>query len=446
LQILDTGDDDAFERITKMASKLFNVPICLVSLVDADRQYFKSKRGLVARETSRDMAFCAYAVLPDAPDVFVVPDATTDRRFMFNALVTGPPDLRFYAGAPLILDGGLKIGTLCFLDTVPHDSNSFSAADMMNLVDLAQMVVVELKLRKRLKQSQLGYITATAHNLQTPLACFELSLQLLKETSLSIEHADVVTEAVTSLDAMRWTTTKALDSARKQLLLRAHDTASAAINVTPVNLKQLVERVQRMIEIVPRSVPIHIDIANDVSDSVWTDSVAIWHCLIDLFTNACRFTTEGSITVSIKRKLIEHKAECVVLSVIDTGTGIDAATAKKIFRVPFISNSSKKDGTGLGLYCVSTTMDEIGGRCGHCNLNTTATTADSSSSASTSASNGSDSSTASAVAVTGSMFWLEVFNEVPGMCAIVPWHTYHIMLNMYHVLFTITHCTYYWTC
>eukprot|EP00953_Heterococcus_sp_UTEX-ZZ885_P003254 2276-Heterococcus_DN1.PRE.1 len=191
LQILDTGDDDAFERITKMASKLFNVPICLVSLVDADRQYFKSKRGLVARETSRDMAFCAYAVLPDAPDVFVVPDATTDRRFMFNVLVTGPPDLRFYAGAPLILDGGLKIGTLCLLDTVPHDSNSFSAADMMNLVDLAQMVVVELKLRKRLKQSQLGYITATAHNLQTPLACFELSLQLLKETSLSVEHADV---------------------------------------------------------------------------------------------------------------------------------------------------------------------------------------------------------------------------------------------------------------
>jgi signal transduction histidine kinase len=413
-----------------MASKLFNVPMCLVSLVDADRQYFKSKRGLAARETSRDMAFCAYAVLPDAPDVFVVPDATKDRRFMFNALVTGPPDLRFYAGAPLIMDSGLKIGTLCLLDTVPHDSNSFSAADMMNLVDLAQMVVVELKLRKRLKQSQLGYITATAHNLQTPLGCFELSLQLLKETSLSIEHADVVAEAVTSLDAMRWTTTKALDSARKQLLLRAHDTAGAAINVTPVNLKQLVERAQRMIEIVPRSVPIHIDIAADVSDTVWTDSVAIWHCLVDLFTNACRFTVEGSITVSIKRKLIEHTAECIVISVIDTGVGIDAVTAKKIFRVPFISNNSKKDGTGLGLYCVSTTMEEIGGRCGHCNLNSTTTTATTDSKSSTTISNSSatmNSSSDATTSTTGSMFWLEVFNEVPGMILYIYCVYYHIL-------------------
>ena len=107
-----------------------------------------------------------------------------------------------YTGAPLIMEGGLKIGTLCVLDTIPH--TSFNTESMMNLVDLAKMVVVELNLRKRLKQSQLGYITATAHNLQTPLSCFELSLQLLKASCLGNDHADVFAEAETSLDAMKY--------------------------------------------------------------------------------------------------------------------------------------------------------------------------------------------------------------------------------------------------
>ena len=98
LRVLDSGSEDAFDRITGLAAKLFDVPMALVSLIDADRQYFKSRQGLAAPETSRDTAFCAYAVLPDAPDVFVVLDASKDRRFMFNPLVTGPPDLRFYAG------------------------------------------------------------------------------------------------------------------------------------------------------------------------------------------------------------------------------------------------------------------------------------------------------------------------------------------------------------
>ena len=104
-ELMDSDrSDPMFDRFTALAQRLFNVPIVLVSLVDERRQWFKSAVGLEAPETHRDHAFCAYTVLPDSPDVLVVEDATQDFRFANNPLVTGPPDIRFYAGAALIVD------------------------------------------------------------------------------------------------------------------------------------------------------------------------------------------------------------------------------------------------------------------------------------------------------------------------------------------------------
>ena len=116
--VLDTPPEPMFDELTKLASTLFHAPIVLVSLVDEHRQFFKSVVGLSVTETRRDLSFCAYALLTDEP--LIVPDATKDDRFRDNDLVTGEPFIRFYAGAPLIAEDGLKMGTFCIIDREPR--------------------------------------------------------------------------------------------------------------------------------------------------------------------------------------------------------------------------------------------------------------------------------------------------------------------------------------
>ncbi|MGH1574725.1 GAF domain-containing protein [Methylobacterium sp. P31] len=142
LHLLDTPPEPAFERLVTATATLFGVPISLVSLVDTDRQWFKARCGLDASETDRDLAFCNYTILHDT--VFVVPDATADPLFAQNPLVTGEPGIRFYAGAPLILRPGIRLGSLCIIDT---QTRSFNEADAAMLSRLARMVVDELWLR-----------------------------------------------------------------------------------------------------------------------------------------------------------------------------------------------------------------------------------------------------------------------------------------------------------
>lgn len=132
----DPGALEAFDRLTRIASQVFQAPIALVSVVEAKRQEFRSCHGLTTRHTPRGIAFCDWAIL--GREVMVVPDATLDHRFEENPLVVGEPHLRFYAGAPLMLPGGFCAGTLCILDQVPRE---FSAKDRALLADLAGAVV-----------------------------------------------------------------------------------------------------------------------------------------------------------------------------------------------------------------------------------------------------------------------------------------------------------------
>ncbi len=139
--LLDSAPDSRFDRFTRLASAVTGAPITLISLIDANRQWFKSCIGLGAKETPREYAFCDHAIRQTG--LFVIPDATADARFADNPLVTGEPHIRFYAGAPLILSNGFAIGTLCVIDTVPrHD---LSDAQRESLIDLAHLVVREVE-------------------------------------------------------------------------------------------------------------------------------------------------------------------------------------------------------------------------------------------------------------------------------------------------------------
>lgn len=135
LAILNTPPEEEFDRLTRMAKRLFNVPIALVSLVDENRQWFKSCVGLDASETPRDISFCGHAILGDTP--FIIPDTIDDDRFKDNPLVTNAPHIRFYAGCPLKAPNGQKLGTLCIIDQEPR---ALDQDDMEALIDLASMV------------------------------------------------------------------------------------------------------------------------------------------------------------------------------------------------------------------------------------------------------------------------------------------------------------------
>jgi GAF domain-containing protein len=130
-QILDTAPELAFNHITALAAQLFQAPIALVSLVDVDRQWAKASFGIDLREVSRELSFCAIAM--HDPQVMVVPDATRDPRFVDNTLVTGPPYIRAYAGAPLRAPNGQPIGSLCVIDTRPRQFSSEQQAMLVTL-------------------------------------------------------------------------------------------------------------------------------------------------------------------------------------------------------------------------------------------------------------------------------------------------------------------------
>ena len=140
LQILDTSHEERFDRVTRMARRMFDVEISLVSLVDEERQWFKSTQGLDASETALEISFCGHAINQDG--LFIIPNAIEDVRFFDNPLVTEAPNIRFYAGYPLKLRQGINLGTLCLIDSKPKHLNE---EDKQLLNDLGAMIEQEIR-------------------------------------------------------------------------------------------------------------------------------------------------------------------------------------------------------------------------------------------------------------------------------------------------------------
>jgi diguanylate cyclase (GGDEF)-like protein len=144
LRILDTPAEERFDRLTRLARRVFDVPIALVSLIDENRQWFKSCAGLGAQETARDISFCGHAIMSD--EVLMIPDARADGRFHDNPLVTGDPGIRFYAGQPLTVPSGTRLGTLCLIDTRPRELDGDALGLLRDLAHIAEQEIAAIEL------------------------------------------------------------------------------------------------------------------------------------------------------------------------------------------------------------------------------------------------------------------------------------------------------------
>jgi GAF domain-containing protein len=179
--ILDTEPEQSFDDLALLASFVCKTPIALISLVDEDRQWFKSRVGMEASETARDIAFCSTAILQS--DVFVVSDALMDERFRDNPLVVSDPHIRFYAGAPLINEDGYALGTLCVVDRTPRE---LKPDQKEALKALSRLVLAQLEFRRNLilLKEALNDRTKEEHERQR-------ELQKLQQTLLRVMNVHI---------------------------------------------------------------------------------------------------------------------------------------------------------------------------------------------------------------------------------------------------------------
>ncbi len=211
LNLLDSAPEERFDRLTRLARRLFNVPIALVTLVDKDRQWFKSCVGLDATETPRDVSFCGHAILKD--ELLLVPDARQDVRFHDNPLVIGDPNIRFYAGYPLTVPNGNKMGTLCLIDTRPRELDDEERALLRDLAGMAEQELMAVQMASMdeltLLSNRRGFMMLAQHALDAcarmgkPATLLFFDLNDFKQINDLYGHAEGDSALKTFADVLR---------------------------------------------------------------------------------------------------------------------------------------------------------------------------------------------------------------------------------------------------
>ena len=356
--ILDTEAEAEYDGFVKLASYICQTPIALISLVDPTRQWFKAKVGCSAPETSRDIAFCAHAILQS--DVFVVHDTLTDSRFVDNPLVTGDPNIRFYAGAPLITPEGLAIGTLCAIDRSPRD---LTDEQMTALQFLAQQVVTQLELRRHTKElqqlleSKNKLFHILSHDLRSPFNGILAFSQTLAEEAESLsreEIQDFSQTVLTSAEQFMHLVDNLLQCSRFELGTLEYQPANVAIDTVVENVLTLLKgnAAQKKVDLVYTSHP---------GNEVLADSMMLHSIFQNLIGNAIKFTpVDGSVTIQAI-----DQGTMIQMSVIDTGVGVSPEKLAGLFESMAgrtTDGTAGEKGTGLGLLLCKDFVEKHGGR------------------------------------------------------------------------------------
>lgn len=360
-EILDTEAEAIFDGITKLAVLIFEVPICLISLIDENRQWFKSRCGLSASETSRDASFCGHAI--NQTEIFYIEDATKDERFNDNPLVAGAPNIIFYAGNPLVDKNGYALGTLCIIDSKPR---SLSKEQLLQLKLLGDQAVFLIQSRIELKKKEEGRATirkleeminqsskmaslgemasGVAHEINNPLAIIQSTAQLIS-SSLEQDKLDK-DELVYSFNKISQTTDRIAKIVRG-LSFFSHSSqddqfySESILSIIKNTASLCLEKFRN------GQVDFSLEYSPEL-DSVMVEcrAVEISQVLLNLLNNAfdaIELFDEKWIKVEI-----ENLENLVVFSIIDSGTGMTEEIGQKILEA-FYTTKPVGKGTGLGL-------------------------------------------------------------------------------------------------
>jgi signal transduction histidine kinase len=352
-EILDTFPEEAFNAITSIAAHICGTPIALISLIDKDRQWFKSHHGLAVSETPRDFSFCAHAIL-DPDQLFVVEDAQLDNRFFDNPLSTGDPNVIFYAGAPLVSREGFPLGTLCVIDNKPHTLNS---EQRKALADLSNQVIAQMELRRNLKElksknEELSrYAHLVSHDLRSPMqSIYQLSKMIAKESQGQLnEKAD---KALEQLQKKAFQSQELVDGILKHSL--AGEQA-----YTPEKI-QLPQFINELIEFCSPPSDFRIETEVSVSEIV-SDSIILKQILQNLISNAIKYNDKAQ---GIVRIVVNANETDLTFEVIDNGPGIPEKFHERIFGMfQTLSHADRfgNKGTGIGLHTVKNLVVLLGG-------------------------------------------------------------------------------------
>jgi signal transduction histidine kinase len=367
LGILDTLPEERFDRITRMAQILFDVPIALVSLVDTDRQWFKSCMGIGTKETPRSVSFCSHAILDDP--IMLVENALEDKRFANNELVTGPPYIRFYAGRPIRGPNNQKMGTLCILDNKPRN---LSKADRKMLNDLASWVESEfnaINLNKQLQKTNLELqesiktkeelVSMISHELKTPLSPIMVCSEMLESHipgPLNEKQERMVSTIHRCADKLDTMINDIFDVYKLEL-------KSLKLIKTEVDIQNLMDNCLELLN--PLILEKQIDLKTEIKthERIIADGGRIEQVIVNLVKNSIDFvpTKGGKITIKVEKYEDFH----LLFTVEDNGEGVKLDDMGKIFDKFYKSTSiqpRKYGGSGLGLAICKGIVEEHGGR------------------------------------------------------------------------------------
>jgi signal transduction histidine kinase len=341
-KVLDTLPEQDYDDLVQLASAICEVPISLISLIDTERQWFKAKIGIDGQETLRETAFCAHAIHHD--DLMVVEDATKDARFVDNPYVVGDPDVRFYAGMPLINPEGYKLGTLCVIDKVPRKLN---ALQEQTLKVLSKQVIKLFEIRKkneelsRLNELQNKMLSVIAHDVRGPLNSLQVLLEFIDPTEAD---SDELKEALQ--DAMKLVG-NGRDLLENMLSWAGSMQKENGFYPETTAIAPLVDALLQAHEVKAKSKGIKLINQVPVDLQAEIDKQMLNFILRNLLTNALKFTAKGEVKVG--GEAIDNG---VRLFVQDTGCGIAEADLPKLMRWDqrFTTRGTQKErGAGVGL-------------------------------------------------------------------------------------------------
>jgi signal transduction histidine kinase len=360
--LLESGEDDEFNEIVKLASQICNVPISLISLIDIGTQWFKARVGLEVPETAREVSFCAHAIAGDY-DLFQVHDAAQDERFHDNPLVTGHPNIKFYAGIPLTTRRGHKLGTLCVIDSKP---GALTEHQQFALKVLAHQVVklAEQRLQnrylqhyqKRLQQQaemQNKILSIVAHDVRSPLVSLQGIIELSQENIISAEKkAEMIEMWKKQLDGTMCLLSNLIDWGKIQA-------STDLLRRTPIDLNDIIndefKTCSGLLEMKNNQVQ------NKLNGKflLYGDENVLRFIIRNVLNNANKFTEGGTISINANR----NKGK-VKISITDTGIGMTEQQLNKLIegKSSMVGLGTRNEkGSGLGFMLIKDFIEMLDG-------------------------------------------------------------------------------------